>query len=183
MKDFAQNPHVKGTRLTFHRPQDRNWMIDGTNDWYWPIAEDLRIPTMVHAPIWKRELGEIAAKHSRAEDHHRPHGHHVARCCRRRDRLLGLGDRRPGRPPQHLREGLGAPGATPPSPSRTTTSRSTCARWSTRWARSAASTARTSRGCSVTASPTPTRSSSSPSTGTSRPRSLNGSWAAESPRS
>ena len=24
MKDFAQNPHVKGTRLTFHRPQDRN---------------------------------------------------------------------------------------------------------------------------------------------------------------
>ncbi|MER5796212.1 amidohydrolase family protein [Streptomyces sp. NPDC001980] len=63
LKDFAQNPHVKGTRLTFHRPQDRNWMIDGTNDWYWPIAEELRIPTMVHAPIWKRELGEIAARH------------------------------------------------------------------------------------------------------------------------
>ncbi len=63
LADFAQNPHVKGTRLTFHRPQDRNWMIDGTNDWYWPVAEELRIPTMVHAPVWKRELGEIAAKH------------------------------------------------------------------------------------------------------------------------
>jgi len=36
MRDFAQNPHIKGTRLTFHRPIDRNWMIDGTNDWYWP---------------------------------------------------------------------------------------------------------------------------------------------------
>jgi ureidoglycolate dehydrogenase (NAD+) len=44
LKDFAQNPHIKGTRLTFHRPQDRNWMIDGTNDWYWPLAEELGIP-------------------------------------------------------------------------------------------------------------------------------------------
>jgi predicted TIM-barrel fold metal-dependent hydrolase len=32
MREFAQNPHVKGTRLTFHRPIDRHWMIDGTND-------------------------------------------------------------------------------------------------------------------------------------------------------
>jgi predicted TIM-barrel fold metal-dependent hydrolase len=63
LKDFAQNPYIKGTRLTFHRPQDRNWMIDGTNDWYWPVAEELNVPTMVHAPIWKRELGEIAGKH------------------------------------------------------------------------------------------------------------------------
>ncbi len=34
MKDFAQNPHNLRTRLTFRRPIDRNWMIDGTNDWY-----------------------------------------------------------------------------------------------------------------------------------------------------
>jgi predicted TIM-barrel fold metal-dependent hydrolase len=63
LKDFAANPYIKGTRLTFHRPQDRNWMIDGTNDWYWPIAEELGIPTMVHAPIWKAELGQIAGRH------------------------------------------------------------------------------------------------------------------------
>lgn len=63
LKDFAENPHIKGTRLTFHRPQDRNWMIDGTCDWYWPAAADLEMPTMVHAPIWKAELGEIAEKH------------------------------------------------------------------------------------------------------------------------
>jgi predicted TIM-barrel fold metal-dependent hydrolase len=63
MRDFAQNPHIKGTRLTFHRPIDRNWMIDGTNDWYWPLAEELDIRTMVHAPIWKAELGQIADRH------------------------------------------------------------------------------------------------------------------------
>lgn len=63
LRDFAQNPHVKGARLTFHRPQDRDWMIDGTADWYWPIAEELGIPTMVCAPTWKAELGEVAARH------------------------------------------------------------------------------------------------------------------------
>ena len=63
LRDFAQNPHILGTRLTFHRPIDRNWMIDGTNDWYWPLAEELGIPTMVHAPIWKAELGAIAGHH------------------------------------------------------------------------------------------------------------------------
>ncbi|MFJ8824290.1 amidohydrolase family protein [Streptomyces sp. NPDC102467] len=45
LADFARNPHVKGVRLTFHRPIDRNWMIDGTNDWYWPVAEELNVPT------------------------------------------------------------------------------------------------------------------------------------------
>jgi hypothetical protein len=34
---------VKGTGLTFHRQVDRNWMIDSTCDWYWPLAEELGI--------------------------------------------------------------------------------------------------------------------------------------------
>jgi predicted TIM-barrel fold metal-dependent hydrolase len=38
-------------------------MIDGTNDWYWPLAEELGLVTMVHAPIWKTELGQIADRH------------------------------------------------------------------------------------------------------------------------
>ena len=38
LRDFAQNSLVKGVRLTFHRPIDRNWMVDGTNDGtgHWP---------------------------------------------------------------------------------------------------------------------------------------------------
>lgn len=61
--DWKSVPGIKGTRLTFHRPQDRNFMIDGTADWYWPFAEEHNIVTMTHAPIWKAELGQIAARH------------------------------------------------------------------------------------------------------------------------
>ncbi|MDE2261710.1 MAG: amidohydrolase [Gammaproteobacteria bacterium] len=63
MRDWKSIPYIKGTRLTFHRPQDRNWMIDGTAAWYWPFAEELGVKTMVHAPIWKAELGAIAKRH------------------------------------------------------------------------------------------------------------------------
>ena len=63
LRDWKSIPAVKGTRLTFHRPIDRNWMIDGTMDWYWPFAEELGVKTMIHAPIWKRETGEVAKKH------------------------------------------------------------------------------------------------------------------------
>jgi hypothetical protein len=54
---------IKGLRLTFHRPIDRNWMIDGTCNWLWPYAEELGMKLMVHAPIWKTELGQIAERH------------------------------------------------------------------------------------------------------------------------
>lgn len=63
LKDWQSIPCVKGTRITFHRPIDRNWMIDGTMDWYWPFAEKHNIKTMIHAPIWKRETGEVAERH------------------------------------------------------------------------------------------------------------------------
>jgi predicted TIM-barrel fold metal-dependent hydrolase len=63
MRDFKSIPYIKGTRLTFHRPIDRNWMIDGTCAWYWPFAEEHNVKTMVHAPIWKAELGAIAKRH------------------------------------------------------------------------------------------------------------------------
>lgn len=63
LRDWRGVPGIKGTRLTFHRPQDRNWMIDGTCDWYWPYAEENNIVTMVHAPVWKAELGAIAKRH------------------------------------------------------------------------------------------------------------------------
>ncbi|MBL4826275.1 MAG: amidohydrolase [Spongiibacteraceae bacterium] len=63
MMDWKDIPGIKGTRLTFHRPQDRNFMIDGTADWYWPFAEEHNIKTMTHAPVWKAELGAIAERH------------------------------------------------------------------------------------------------------------------------
>jgi len=63
MREFSTIPAIKGVRLTFHRPIDRNWMIDGTCDWIWPVAEELDTKIMVHAPIWKAELGAIAERH------------------------------------------------------------------------------------------------------------------------
>jgi predicted TIM-barrel fold metal-dependent hydrolase len=61
--EWRSEPGIKGTRLTFHRPQDIAWLTDGTADWYWPLAERMGIPTMVHAPTLKRELGEVARAH------------------------------------------------------------------------------------------------------------------------
>lgn len=63
MRDWSQIPGVKGVRMTFHRPVDRDWLVDGTCDWYWPFAEELGVPTMVHAPTWKKELAAIADGH------------------------------------------------------------------------------------------------------------------------
>jgi predicted TIM-barrel fold metal-dependent hydrolase len=63
LREYVTIPSVKGVRLTFHRPIDRNWMIDGTADWFWPFAEELGVRAMVHAPIWKAELGQIAERH------------------------------------------------------------------------------------------------------------------------
>jgi predicted TIM-barrel fold metal-dependent hydrolase len=63
MRAWKGNPHIKGVRLTFHRPVDRNWIVDGTCDWFWPFAEENGVKVMVHAPTWKRELGAIAERH------------------------------------------------------------------------------------------------------------------------
>ena len=42
MREFAPIDAIKGIRLTFHRPIDRNWMIDGTCDWIWPLRRGAR---------------------------------------------------------------------------------------------------------------------------------------------
>jgi predicted TIM-barrel fold metal-dependent hydrolase len=63
IESWMDQKGMLGVRLTFHRPQDRNWIIDGTADWLWPAAERLGIPIMVHAPHFRKKLGEIADKH------------------------------------------------------------------------------------------------------------------------
>ncbi len=63
LREWSKIRHIKGTRLTFHRPVDKDWMVDGTCDWYWPYAEEHNIKTMIHAPTWKAEVGAIAQRH------------------------------------------------------------------------------------------------------------------------
>lgn len=60
---WREQPGMLGVRLTFHRDKDRPWLTDGTADWFWPEAERLAIPVMVHAPECVATMGDIAARH------------------------------------------------------------------------------------------------------------------------
>ena len=60
---WKQQPGMVGVRLTFHRPDTRPQLTDGTADWFWPAAEAHDVPVMVHAPERLNEIGEIARRH------------------------------------------------------------------------------------------------------------------------
>jgi L-fuconolactonase len=60
---WRDQPGMLGLRLTFHRPDTRAQLTDGTADWLWPVAEKHRIPVMVHAPDALPKLAEIAGRH------------------------------------------------------------------------------------------------------------------------
>jgi predicted TIM-barrel fold metal-dependent hydrolase len=60
---WREQAGMLGLRLTFHRPDTRPQLTDGTADWLWPAAEKHAIPVMVHAPERLPVLAEIAARH------------------------------------------------------------------------------------------------------------------------
>ena len=60
---WRDQPGMLGLRLTFHRPDTRPQLTDGTADWLWPVAEKHGIPLMVHAPERLPQLAVIAERH------------------------------------------------------------------------------------------------------------------------
>ena len=60
---WREQPGMLGLRLTFHRPDTRAQLTDGTADWLWPAAERHGIPVMVHAPDGLPRLADIARRH------------------------------------------------------------------------------------------------------------------------
>jgi L-fuconolactonase len=60
---WKKQPGMLGIRLTFHHPEDRKWLFDGTADWIWPAAERAGVPIMVYAPTSVRKLEEIGTRH------------------------------------------------------------------------------------------------------------------------
>jgi predicted TIM-barrel fold metal-dependent hydrolase len=60
---WKEQSGILGVRLTFHRDVDRPLMTDGSMDWFWPEAERLNIPVMVHSPERLPALAAIAQKH------------------------------------------------------------------------------------------------------------------------
>jgi predicted TIM-barrel fold metal-dependent hydrolase len=63
LQRWKDQPGMLGVRLTFHRDVDRPLMTDGSMDWFWPEAERLNIPVMVHSPERLPVLGAIAQKY------------------------------------------------------------------------------------------------------------------------
>jgi L-fuconolactonase len=60
---WRRKPGMLGLRLTFHRPDTRPQLADGTADWLWPEAERHGVPVMVHAPDDLVRLAAIADRH------------------------------------------------------------------------------------------------------------------------
>lgn len=63
LENMVFQPGMLGVRLTFHRDNDRPMLTNGAADWFWPAAEALSIPVMVHAPERLPQIGEIARRH------------------------------------------------------------------------------------------------------------------------
>jgi predicted TIM-barrel fold metal-dependent hydrolase len=56
-------PGMLGIRVTLHPVRNKDWMTNGTLDWFWPAAQRLNIPVMVNASDVLREIGDVAARH------------------------------------------------------------------------------------------------------------------------
>ena len=63
LRHMKSQPGMLGVRLTFHRENDRPFLTNGVADWFWPAAEALGLPVMVHAPERLPQIAEIARRH------------------------------------------------------------------------------------------------------------------------
>jgi L-fuconolactonase len=63
LEEMKRQKHMLGVRLTFHRDNDRPLLTNGAADWFWPAAERLGVPVMLHAPERLPAVEQIAARH------------------------------------------------------------------------------------------------------------------------
>ena len=63
LSDWRRQSGALGVRLTFVRGESREWLTDGTAQWFWPEAQAVGLPVMVYAP------GQIDAIERIAKDH------------------------------------------------------------------------------------------------------------------
>ncbi|GAA4341468.1 amidohydrolase family protein [Pigmentiphaga soli] len=60
---WREQPGMLGLRLTFHLPQQRRWLEDGTVDWFWPAAEKAGLPLMILPTGSLPAMRDIATRH------------------------------------------------------------------------------------------------------------------------
>ena len=63
LEEMSHQRGMLGVRLTFHRDNDRPLLTNGAADWFWPAAQRLRVPVMVHAPERLPQIADIAKRH------------------------------------------------------------------------------------------------------------------------
>src|SRR5580704_10941430 len=60
---WKQQPGMLGVRLTFVQEREREWLRNGTTDWFWAAAEKVGIPIMLHATGLMGHVKAIAERH------------------------------------------------------------------------------------------------------------------------
>ncbi|OAI40939.1 hypothetical protein AYO38_00730 [bacterium SCGC AG-212-C10] len=60
---WREQQGMLGLRFTFHAPQMRAWLADGTADWVWRAAEEAGLPIMVYCPGAVPQIDAVAERH------------------------------------------------------------------------------------------------------------------------
>ncbi|MDA0340927.1 MAG: amidohydrolase family protein [Proteobacteria bacterium] len=60
---WREQPGMLGARITFLTPPQRQWLVDGTVDWFWPAVEKAGIPLMVLPPDQLPAIDRVAERH------------------------------------------------------------------------------------------------------------------------
>ena len=63
MATWNQQPFMLGIRISFNAGRAKQWIEDGTADWFWDAAERYDVAVMAFAPNSVPKLGEIAERH------------------------------------------------------------------------------------------------------------------------
>jgi L-fuconolactonase len=62
---IATETGLLGFRLVFYHGAARTWLDNGTADWFWPVADELRLPLMIFAPGRAPDLYRLAKTYTR----------------------------------------------------------------------------------------------------------------------
>jgi predicted TIM-barrel fold metal-dependent hydrolase len=63
LDEWKRQPGMLGLRFTFGSASQREWLTDGTADWFWPVAERLGLPLMMSVPGSLPLVERIAERH------------------------------------------------------------------------------------------------------------------------
>ena len=63
MATWMTQTYMLGIRLVFNQGNTRQWLVDGTADWFWDAAERHDVPVMAFAPNDVPKLLEVAERH------------------------------------------------------------------------------------------------------------------------